>query len=198
MFSNSISTTNQVEQQHRLNLSNLNKLKGDIAPLAGAAQSLARNALEIRVFLLTIKGDAAKRLISVDGGTTSTHELAKRLNHSANALKSFAAKADSLNNELAYFDKHQQGLMQGNMRFVPVHQKVSFCTNKLDTLMIRASKLGANEGPRVAAAVSDLQRVSRFNSGILRNLDRTSGSTDPAMLDFNLGAKVNKLDHGFH
>lgn len=183
MYSSSASTNNPVVEQHNLNRQNLYNLKRDVSPLAKAALGLAQTAKEMKAHVVATTGNNRNLVHGAKGAPIQARHLIKMLDNANNALKSFASKAQSLDNEINFFSGHHEGLFRGNVAMIPQADKVNWSTRQIEKIMQRTSKLGADQGPKVSAAVDNLSYAANFV---------------PQVVYSNLGQQVAALNRGLH
>lgn len=183
MYSSSVSANSQVLDRYNFNRQNLTNLKRDVSPLANAALGLAQTAREMKAHVLSTSGNNRKLVYGDQGRSIQSRDLVKMLDGAKNALKSFASKAQSLDREIDFFSAHQEGLFRGNMAIVPQADKVNWCTGQVEKIMKRTSRLGADQGPKVSAAVDGLRNAARFT---------------PQNIQSDLDSKVAALNRRIH
>ena len=162
MYSSSVNTSNPVVEQFNLNTQNLGNLKRDISPLSAAALSLAQTARDMKANVLATTGNSKTLVFASQGGSMQSKQLIKLLDGVKEALKSFASKAKSLDQEVDFFSGHQAGLFRGNVAAIPQADKVNWCTGQVEKILKRASKLGAEQGPKVSAAMTNLRIAAQY------------------------------------
>lgn len=162
MYSSSATNSNPVVEQFNLNKQNLTNVKRDVSPLAGAALSLAQTAQDMKAHVTATTGNSKTMVFAPNGGSIQSKTLIKMLGDSKNALQSFASKAQSLDREVTFFSNHQEGLFRGNLAVIPQADKVNWCTGQVEKIMKRTSRLGADQGPKVTAAVSNLRLAAQY------------------------------------
>lgn len=162
MYSSSVTTSNSVVEQFNLNKQNLSNLKRDISPLAGAALSLAQTARDMKAHVAATTGNSKGLMFAPRGDSIQSKQLIKLLDGAKDTLKSFASKAQSLDQEVDFFSKHQEGLFRGNLAGIPQADKVNWCTGQVEKILKRASKLGADQGTKVTAAVNNLRIAAQY------------------------------------
>jgi hypothetical protein len=183
MYSGSISSGNPVVEQFNLNKQNLSNLKRDISPLADSALQLAQTAREIKANVAKTTGNSRTLVTSNRGGSIESRELINMLGRSKDALKDFAAKAKSLDQEVDFFSAHQQQIFSGNVGGIPQADKVNWSTGQVEKILKRASKLGAEQAGKVSTAVRDLERAALYVNKQIHS---------------DLGSKVNTLNRHIH
>ncbi|QJR30465.1 hypothetical protein [Limnobacter profundi] len=162
MYSSSVATSNPVVEQFNINKQNLSNLKRDISPLANAASELAQTARDMRAHVVATTGSSKALIFSPQGDSIQSKQLIKLLDGAKDTLKSFASKAKSLDQEVDFFSNHQDGLFQGNVAAIPQAHKVNWCTGQVEKILKRASKLGADQGPKVTTAVNNLRIAAQY------------------------------------
>lgn len=162
MYSNSVSSNNSIVEQFDLNKQNLSNLKRDISALPAAAFKLAQTAREMKAHVMVTTGDSRTPVYAANGKSIQSKELVKLLKDSKDTLKSFASKAQSLDQEVSFFSNHQEGLFHGNVASIPLAHKVNWCTGQVEKILKRASRLGADQAPKVTAAVNNLRIAAQY------------------------------------
>lgn len=162
MYSSSVSTNNPVVEQFNFNQQNLRNLKRDISPLTSAALALAQTAREMKAHVTATTGKSKTLLFAPQGGSIQSKDLINLLGDAKDTLKDFASKAKSLDQEVDFFSNHQEGLFRGNLAGIPQADKVNWCTGQVEKILKRASKLGADQGPKVSAAISKLKVAAQY------------------------------------
>jgi hypothetical protein len=183
MYSNSVGGNNSLVQMHNVNRQNLANLKRDVSPLASAALGLAQTAKEMKAHVVATAGNNRNVVYGSQGGSIQSRQLVKMLDSAKNTLNAFASKAQSLDREIDFFSSHHEGLFHGNVAMVPQAHKVDWSTRQIEKIMARTSKLGAEQGPKVSAAVDNLTYAASYTH---RNVHS------------NLGQQVSALNRGFH
>lgn len=170
------------EQQHGINRSRLDNLDNTLTPIAAAAASLVSTAREMQHTAESRKSSGNKLLFDSNRRSITTKELIASLKSAKNALKGLESKSNGLVRDVRHFAGHQEGLYRGNMRGVPLGDKVNWCTRQVDNLVERGHKLGQRQLPDIRSAVSKIDQASSFlpggvgspNRNILGNLERLS------------------------
>jgi hypothetical protein len=183
MYSNSASSRSHVLETYNLNKQNLSNVKRDVSPLANAALALAQTAREMKAHVSSTTGNTRTLVFDRQGGSIQSKDLIKILGSAKDALKGFAAKAQSLDREIDFFSAHQDGLFRGNMAMIPQADKVNWCTGQVNKILQRASRLGADQAPKVSAAVGSLKQAARFT---------------PQNIQSDLDTKVAALNRRIH
>jgi hypothetical protein len=183
MYLNSASSNDAIVRLHNSNKQNLANLKRDVSPLANAALGLAQTAKEMRAHVVATAGNNRNLVYGTQGGPVQSRQLVKMLDNAKNTLNAFASKAQSLDREIDFFSSHHEGLFHGNVAMVPQAHKVDWSTRQIEKIMARTSKLGAEQGPKVSAAVDNLTYAASYTH---RNVHSS------------LGQQVSALNRGFH
>lgn len=169
-------------QQHGINRSQLSNLDNTLTPIATAAASLASTAKEMKYVAEAKKSSGIKLLFDSDHRSITTKDLIASLKSAKNALEGLQSKSSSLARDVRHMAGHQEGLYQGNMRGIPLTDKVNWCTRQVDNFMERAHKLGQRQLPEIRSAVSKIDQASSFlpggvghtNREVISNLERLS------------------------
>lgn len=169
---NSRSTGLPPTQQHGINRSRLENLDNTLTPIATAAASLASTAREMKHVAEAKKSSGSKLLFDSDHRSITTKELIASLKSAKNALEGLQSRSSSLVRDVRHMAGHQEGLYQGNMRGIPLGDKVNWCTRQVDNLMERGNKLGQRQLPDIRSAVSRIDQASGFLPGGVGHLNR--------------------------
>lgn len=169
-------------QQHGINRSRLDNLDNMLSPIATAADSLANTAREMKHLAESRKSAGNKVLFDNNRRSITTKELIASLKSAKNALKNLESKSTGLVRDVRHMAGHQEGLYQGNMRGIPLADKVNWCTKQVDNFMERGHKLGQRQLTDIRSAVSKIDQASSFlpggvghaNREIVSNLERLS------------------------
>jgi hypothetical protein len=170
------------EQQHGINKSRLENLNNTLTPIATAAANLANTARTMKQTAESRKSAGNKVLFDSNHRSITTKELIASLKSAKDALKNLASKSTSLARDVQHMAGHQEGLYSGNMRGIPLGDKVNWCTRQVDNLTERGHKLGQRQLPDIRSALARIDQASSFlpggvgyqNREIVGNLERLS------------------------
>lgn len=162
MYSSAVATSNPVVEQFNINKQNLSNLKRDISPLVNAASDLAQTARDMKAHVAATTGNSRTIVFAPQGDSIQSKQLIKMLDGSKDTLQSFASKVRSLDQEVDFFSAHQNKLFHGNVAAIPQADKVHWCTGQVEKILKRASKLGAEQSPKVTAAMNNLRVAAQY------------------------------------